>query len=73
MLWAVRWCEHCHGSIRASSSKGAGDPGGLWDWPSRAEGVWLHPRCEAAWYDGHKTEGGEFVRRRDYESAKLRS
>ena len=23
-----------------------------WDWPGRPDGIWLHPRCEAAWLDG---------------------
>jgi hypothetical protein len=35
-------CDHC------------GQPGasGHWDWLGRPDGIWLHPRCEAAWLDG---------------------
>jgi Protein of unknown function (DUF3631) len=38
-------CDHC------------GQPGasGQWDWRGRPDGIWLHPRCEAPWYD---REGG---------------
>jgi hypothetical protein len=37
-------CDHC------------GFPGasGQWKWPGRTDGIWLHPCCEAAWYDSEK-------------------
>ena len=39
-----RRCDHC------------GFPGasGQWDWPGRPDGIWLHPRCEAPWFDSER-------------------
>jgi len=34
-------CDHC-GALGAT---------GRWDWPGRPDGIWLHPRCEAPWFD----------------------
>jgi hypothetical protein len=34
-------CDHC-GQFGAT---------GLWDWPGRPSGIWLHSRCESAWAD----------------------
>ena len=59
MTWAQNFCSYCGGSIRP------GDPGQIWDWPRYPTGVWLHPRCEAMWYDGHKV-AGEMVKRSEW-------
>jgi uncharacterized protein DUF3631 len=34
-------CDHC-GQLGAT---------GRWDWLGRPDGIWLHPRCEEAWFD----------------------
>jgi hypothetical protein len=37
-----RRCDHCggqHGKLNQ------------WDWPARPDGIWLHERCEASWFD----------------------
>jgi hypothetical protein len=39
---APRRCNHC-GQLGAT---------GRWDLPGRPDGIWLHPRCEEAWFDG---------------------
>jgi putative DNA primase/helicase len=39
-----RRCDHC----------GAPGATGQWDWEGRPEGVWLHPACEAPWFDRQK-------------------
>ena len=41
-------CDHC-------GQLGACRP---WDWPGRPDGIWLHPRCEAAWYDSQSDQSG---------------
>ena len=35
-------CDHC------GMMFGEMNP---WDWPGRPVGIWLHPRCEEAWFD----------------------
>jgi hypothetical protein len=52
------------GSARTANGNGAGDhrchhcgqPGasGHWDWLGRPGGIWLHPRCEAPWFDSRE-------------------
>jgi hypothetical protein len=47
--------------VKPANGKGAADhrcdycgqPGasGQWDWPGRPDGIWLHERCEAPWFD----------------------
>jgi len=37
-------CDHC----------GRSGASGLWDWPGRLDGIWLHPSCEASWYDSER-------------------
>src|SRR5262249_17486975 len=41
-----RRCDHCGGDT------GTMNP---WNWRGRPDGIWLHPQCEAPWYDA---EGG---------------
>ena len=38
-------CDHCGQLLRP------GENGHVWNWPGRPDGIWLHPRCEEAWYD----------------------
>jgi putative DNA primase/helicase len=40
---APQRCDHC------GSMFGVMKP---WNWPGRSDGIWLHPRCEALWFDG---------------------
>jgi hypothetical protein len=35
-------CDHCGGQIGMTNH---------WDWPGRPDGIWLHERCEAPWFD----------------------
>jgi putative DNA primase/helicase len=35
-------CDHCGGQV------GITNP---YDWPGRPDGIWLHSRCEVAWFD----------------------
>jgi Protein of unknown function (DUF3631) len=42
---APRRCDQCGGCL------GDMKP---WDWPGRPDGVWLHARCEAAWFDSER-------------------
>jgi len=35
-------CDHCGGQIGSLNH---------WNWAGRPDGIWLHPRCEAAWHD----------------------
>jgi len=37
-------CDHC----------GYSGASGQWDWPGRPDGIWLHPSCEAPWYDSER-------------------
>jgi putative DNA primase/helicase len=39
---APQRCDHC------GMMFGEMNP---WDWPGRPDGIWLHPRCEEAWFD----------------------
>jgi hypothetical protein len=45
----VTRCDHC-GQPATSA-----DPLHPWDWPGRPDGIWLHSRCEAAWFDYGKS------------------
>src|SRR5262249_33649127 len=40
-------CDHC-GALGAA---------GRWSWPGRPDGIWLHPRCEAPWFDSEGRQG----------------
>src|SRR5262245_62176167 len=40
---APQRCDHC------GSMFGVMKP---WNWPGRSDSIWLHPRCEALWFDG---------------------
>jgi 5S rRNA maturation endonuclease (ribonuclease M5) len=42
---AAQRCDHC-GSLGRP-----GDPLKPWNWRGRPGGIWLHPQCEAAWFD----------------------
>jgi hypothetical protein len=42
---AAQRCDHCGSLWRP------GDPLKPWNWPGRPGGIWLHPQCEAAWFD----------------------
>jgi len=37
-----RRCDHCGGELGIMNS---------WEWPDRADGIWLHQRCEGPWFD----------------------
>jgi hypothetical protein len=41
----VHRCDHC-------GSTGVTRP---WDWPGRPDGIWLHSRCEEAWFDAERS------------------
>jgi hypothetical protein len=44
-------CDHCGSAI------GDMNP---YDWPARPDGIWLHGRCEAPWFDSNgQSEGGQ--------------
>jgi Family of unknown function (DUF5906) len=46
---SARRCDYC------GSQFGPLNP---WDWPGRPDGIWLHERCEAPWWDsGGQPEG----------------
>jgi Protein of unknown function (DUF3631) len=44
----LRRCDHCGQPATPA------DPLHGWDWPGRPDGIRLHSRCEAPWFDGHK-------------------
>jgi hypothetical protein len=46
---APQRCAHC------GSMFGVMKP---WDWPGRPDGIWLHPRCEEAWYEAESPSAG---------------
>jgi putative DNA primase/helicase len=50
----LRRCDHCgQPATRA-------DPLNGWDWPGRPDGIRLHGRCEAPWFDSNgQSEGGD--------------
>lgn len=41
---SLRRCDHC-GQLGTEA-----DPLNPWDWPGRPDGIWLHPKCEEAWF-----------------------
>jgi len=53
-------CDHCGQVLRPE------DIGQAWDWSGRPDGILLHARCEAPWFD---SEGGRVQRRRTPEAA----
>jgi putative DNA primase/helicase len=42
-------CDHCGGAVGTTRN---------YDWPGRADGVWLHSQCEAPWFDSESPSAG---------------